>query len=474
MADGGEESGISPMSYNNGHHDMKRCETTRGADYMFHRYELDKALVLNLVYNEPEILVAKLWQPNGLLAIDSDCRCKMGKGDINTHHACSQCQTIRRLVDFRLEDREQPFLVECGHYTGRKLAIGNSHTLGPYLKWDKYAEHIYEVYTERYKLSLQCGTPRFDKFRAIEGDSFSIRTIIMWVIYDLFKKYNLPHCPKIYTAFVCGNNAYSMYDVPSIGSFKQVLQSYPVTGALIYSIILQLLVISHTLKQLHFSHGMPSINSMSFNKNPVSYMYDGVKIVGPITLQLADMWHSSAVINNVHYYSSDITSTIRAERSMYTPEIQTMNLPTAYCAAYNSNLSCPSTKVCDKIDTICTENSAVYYKLSGDNIDSYNAVRHMGFPIYSGSFDLYCWIVSMMLDNRVFTTVVNDPMLNSLWMSMWTKADMDTIHTRLAQIHEMQETMTNMEKRHLELEVISGVWLRCDIGDYLWSVVKSQ
>lgn len=453
---------------------LNTCNDTLGADFTFHRYEKDKAQVLDLVYHHPDILVSTLWQPDGPLAIDTNCLCKMGAGDIRSKFSCIQCKTLSRLIDFRLGYTEEPFLVQCGHYTGRKLAMANSFTSGPYIRWNTTAPHLYQLYTSKYRKSIQCGTPYLPDLQAIEADPFTIRTIILWTIYDLFKEHSLPHCPKLYTAFICGSNAYSLYDVPTIGSFSKLLQTYTIDKKLIKGLILQLLVIATELRKIHFSHGMPSINSMTFDKTTISYLYNGVKIVSPVTMKLADMWHSSAVINGVHYFSPDIKSEIYSERSMYIPEIQTMNLPTAYCAAYNSDLPCPSTKECGKINSLCTVNdSETYYRLSENNMETYNAIRHMGFPIYSGSFDLYCWIVSLMLNNEVFTTVINDPYLNRIWMSMWTRQDMDLIHTRLAEIHARNLDSKQLNNPNIILDIVSGVWMKCDIIDSLWKVIKA-
>jgi hypothetical protein len=60
------------------------------------------------------------------------------------------------------------------------------------------------------------------------------------------------------------------------------------------SIITQLLVILTELSSVNFSHGTPSIHAIIFTKDPISYKYDNVHVEGPLTVQITDMWNSSA------------------------------------------------------------------------------------------------------------------------------------------------------------------------------------
>src|SRR5579862_9718279 len=94
---------INMMS--NKYHDLDSCEHTRGVDKLLLSYKQDQDIVTNLVINDPNTLIEKIWKHDGILAIDNACRCRLGEGDRRTHYICSQCKNIRRLKDFREEDK---------------------------------------------------------------------------------------------------------------------------------------------------------------------------------------------------------------------------------------------------------------------------------------------------------------------------------------------------------------------------------
>ena len=86
------------------------------------------------------------------------------------------------------------------------------------------------------------------------------------------------------------------------------------------------------------------------------------------------------------------------DRGMFVPEISTKTVSMAHCydiGAVNVSVPivCPSTlSVCPDTNTynVCQPKSITLYRLTNSTIDIYNAMRHIGFPLYIGSFDFYC------------------------------------------------------------------------------------
>ena len=473
---------IDPVQHDssriNKYHDFECCEWTRGIDNLLFRYLQDREEVISLMLNDPDQLIRTIWKQNGPLAIDNECRCRMGVGEKRSPFACAQCKNLRRLIDFRIGGIEKPFKLECGESAGKNLIITSYTTAAPFLAWDDDAARRAKVYVQQYHDLTTCGTPNISGMKCITGDSFTIRTLILWIIHKMFTDKNLPHCPLMHTAFICRGIGYSLYDMPSIGTITELhkmaschnldvtTRSMSLKNGVARTIIIQLLVILLELSQINFSHGTPSVHGLVFTKDPVSYVYDEVQVIGPITLQITDLWNSSATFNKVHYFPKNLRSSVFIERNLFAPEISTRAVSMAHCS---DSATCPDSTTY----AVCKPKSISLYRLTNSTLDIYAAMRHIGFPLFVGSFDFYCFMVSLMCDKSFFDAVVHDDRLYRLWSMMWLHEDLSNIEQLIKETHANGEIPAgNRAASNTVINIIRGAWLRCDVIKFIWNLVK--
>lgn len=487
------------------YHDPECCEWTRGVDSLLERYASDRAEITHLITHDPNKLVTSIWKGDGPLAIDNKCRCQMGKGEKRSPFACAQCKNLRRLIDFRLGGVERPFQVECGKKAGKTLIVSKTDISNLFLQWDNESAKRARIYLHQYQNLTTCGTPDLKKLQCITGDQFTTRTLIMWMVSKIFTEKGLPHCPMMHTAFVCNDTGYSLYNMPSIGTISElhkiaayheqttapnVLKSKdysytPLKTEVARSIILQLLAALKELSTINFSHGTPSIYGLIFDKDPVSYIYDGVKVTGPLTLQISDMWNASATFNDVHYFPRDVKSSLYLSRGVFIPEITSKFVSMAYChevgavdetqeiaCPENAGTTCPTEETYD----VCKSRNVAVYRLTSNTVDIYNSIRHIGFPLYVGSFDFYCFMVALMCDKSFFDTVVADEKLYRLWSMMWMVEDIQDVERMIKESHDIaargDTPVNNRASANMIIDIIRGPWLRCDVVKYIWALVK--
>lgn len=517
----------SDFAKSNKYHDLECCEWTRGIDTLLFQYKQDREEITTLIMNDPEKLIKTIWKAEGPLAIDNECRCQMGNGENRSPFACAQCKNLRRLIDFRLGGIERPFKIECGNSVGKNLIVASSEINDLFLGWDDESARKARIYVQQYHNVTICGTPSINNLRCINGDSFTTRTLILWMLHKIFTDQGLPHIPLMHAAFICRGIGYSLYDMPSIGTIASLhdIEGFhdinintrkqhttptssnetpstisvksqhvvlsanaPLKDTITRTIITQLLVTLLELSKVNFSHGTPSIHAIIFNKDPVSYSYDGVHVSGPITLQISDLWNSSATFNDVHYFPKNIRSSMQLERSMFVPEISTKKISMAHChdiGAVDTSIQfvCPSNiTTCPDANTysLCKPQNAVFYRLTSSTIDIYSAMRHIGFPLYVGSFDFYCFMVSLMCDKSFFDSVVGNDRLYRLWSMMWLIEDLPNVENMIKNIHNDNEDRgtsvetfsNNRLASNIAIDIIRGKWLRCDIVNYIWSLIK--
>ena len=508
------------------YHDINCCSATRGIDNLLESYREDRDIIIELIMTDPDKLIQSIWKPTGPLAIDNECKCRMGEGDILTSFLCAQCRNIKRLTDFRVGGVEKPFQIQCGKYTGTDLIVGMSEITTPFLSWDQSSIRRAHNYYLQHPNAVLCGASVKRDTRCIVGDSFTIRTLILWTILRIFTDKGLPHSPVLHTAFICHNVGYSLYNDLTIGSIDrlhekdeffddvkinqsrngysslepaiQKLSLFPtrqlnttslptyqierkMKSEVTRSIFIQLLVILKELQQINFSHGTPSIHGLIFDKEPVSYIYDDVHITGPFTLQITDLWNASATLANVHYYPKNIKTTFSLDREFFIPEITTKQATMAYCddnviigtdkldiACPSTSSSCPDTKSYD----VCEKKRITFYKLTSSTINIYNAIRHSGFPLYSGSFDCYCFIVSLMCDKTFYNSVMQDQSLYRLWSMMWIREDLIRVENLISNVFTKNYVSNPRANGTIVIDIIKESWLRCDIIDHLWNLIK--
>ena len=507
----------------NKYHDFECCEWTRGVDTLLFRYKQDREDVTLLIESDPDKLINSIWKSDGPLAIDNGCRCQMGNGENRSPFACAQCKNLRRLIDFRLGGVERPFQIECGESVGKNLIVSSSEITAPFISWDEDSARRAKNYVQQYNNLTICGTPNIRDLRCITGDTFTIRTLIMWMISKIFNEKGLPHIPMLHTAFICSGIGYSLYDMPSIGTLSELhkIEAYhnldptvnsinngvetaqnrnavdsmksqhfaytPLKNNIARTIILQLLVSLLELSLINFSHGTPSIHGLIFTKDPVSYMYDNVHVEGPITLKISDLWNSSATFGDIHFFPKNIKASMYIERNMFVPEIATKTVSMAHCydigaiqeSESNTPIVCPATMTtCPDATThdVCKARNVTLYRLTNSTMDIYTAMRHIGFPLYVGSFDFYCFMVSLMCDKSFFDSVTKDEKLYRLWSMMWLIEDLPNIERLIKEAHDIEargETPTsNRAASNIVISIIRGAWLRCDVVKYIWGLIK--
>lgn len=421
------------------YHAIDHCDHTRGIDNLLKVYQGNCDAITDAMLNNPQYLLDNIWTHDSPLSVDDDCKCKMGYGNRHSPSICAQCTNLRRIIDLRTDVNNRPFAIECGAQVGKQLMITSIDVPKKLLLWDLKANiraRSYASQQDRQDL-LNCScvnSSTLMDIRSITGDPFTIRVLQTMMINHLLEQKNLPHSVKLHTAFICNGTGYMLNDAVNIGSFTNLNQVY---GSLkaddILSIILQLLVTLTELSSINFSHGNPTINALLFDKEPISYRYNNVHVRGRFTLKLADLWQASATYGNYHYFPHNEGASVSLQRSIFMPEI-----------TMNNNL----------------------YRLTASTTEIYQAMRHIGFPLFVGSFDFYCLLISLMMNKAVYSTVLSTSKLNNLWTALWQPTELLIIQERLTSIHNDENINSS------PVEIIRSLWLHCDVLSTMWSLMK--
>jgi hypothetical protein len=397
------------------YHDIDCCDKTLGIDNLLSKYKSDRESILNMMLKDPNKLIQTIWSVNSPLAIDNNCLCKMSK---RNYFTCAQCKNISRITDFKY-NVDEPIQIECGSLSGKKIIVKSHGIISPFLKIDLHATQKVKKY------GLKC----------IVGDDFTISTFNNWIIEDIFKKSNLPHISNLYTSFICNNNGYSvsryhkLVNLSDINNVRGINLS-DIGGA--RSIILQLLVILTELEKYDFFQSCPTLKSLYFVQEPVSYLYNNVHVEGPITLKIDNLEQASINYGGMRYYSKNVENTISIEKNTFVPE---MNI------------------------------NGSYYKLTNINFDIYIAMRQIGIPLFTNSFNFYCLMVALMCNESFYNNVMSNQNVDNIWKNMWLPENLILVENAVKELHSVENVDAN-----IIFDIVKGLWLRHDIVNYIWTL----
>lgn len=490
--------------------DRDYSENTRSIGSMLEQFGKDRAQIVSLLKENPNLLVSTLWKTNSPISRDEECLFHMGKNlDMNiddillkpvsicdsmaNFYICPQCKNMKRLIDFSKKTMpEEPFILECGEKAGSSLYYEEKTITALYMSKESQPHSVKRAYTNPFIAELArcssatCAIPsteagsnlllKYLETEYLGSDPFTNNMLINYYLTEELSHLKIPHIIHTDISFVCNNNGYNIneyLDIANIQSFQEYPEflentgkpsptskaddKLPLTKSVVQSIIVQLFGSLHLLRKYDFSHGNPNTDTLRFKKEPVSYIHDGVHVSGPVTLKLTDFATSGCTVlpnrkdkKYLRLYSKSVVADEELKKRIYEPIIETVSLnqEDSKVTVYKLKNPCK-----------CVKASILFMYM-----------KHLGLPVYSASFDAYSFMMVLMTERAFYTTVVSDAQLSKFWRGMWTNSDdFDKINERVKEFHEKSKNVTTDDI----LKILSDLSLRCDMIDFGWNLIKT-
>jgi hypothetical protein len=478
-------------------------------------------------------------------------------------YVCPQCKNMRRLIDFagnkktnqfeqgfgnsalspaKIPGKEpnsqiytsEPFLLECGEKVGNSLYYEEKKISALHLVLESPPFSVKRAYTNPYIAELAqctsatCAIPskeagsnllmKYMETDYLGTDLFTNNMLINFYLGEELMKKKMPHILSTHISFVCNDKGYNINEYLDIGSienfqeFPEFLESngkpsptakaddkLPLTFSVVKSIIMQLFSALHCLRNYDFSHGSPSNDSLKFNKEVVSYVYEGIHISGPITLKFLDFSTSGCTVvrdngkNFLRLYSKSVVADEELKKRVYQPIIETVSLNKGKdvfgekeekdvfgMSRQNETFQKEEKDVFgmarqnETFQKEENENRVTVYKLKNPCKCLKASIlfmykKHLGLPVFTASFDAYAFMTVLMTERSFYSTVMSNPLLQKFWRSMWLNEDeFQVINDRVKEFHEKPEKI-DISKI---LKILSDLSLRCDMIDFGWNMIK--
>ena len=77
-----------------------------------------------------------------------------------------------------------------------------------------------------------------------------------------------------------------------------------------------------------------------------------------------------------------------------------------------------------------------------------------------------------MCDKTFYNSVMQDQSLYRLWSMMWIREDLIRVENLISNVFTKNYVSNPRANGTIVIDIIKESWLRCDIIDHLWNLIK--
>jgi hypothetical protein len=443
------------------------------------------------------------------LSCDNRCMCHGGWGaaPFSSSQICVGCSVLLRLVPKTRIPETGLVKILVGSYAGSELQIRSSATEMVAYQHDPYSASMMEILTQKLRAVDSCdpgflATISKSKIWSA-GSNVTHYIAISSILQQIMLERGIPSIPPFRWAYGCANETFVVDEKFSLGignlesviSVPEYVDSprtpmarsspvIPLTRNVAGGILTQLIAILHLLAGHGFVHGEPSLSFLGFSAKKSYFEYDGVKIESPVTMHLIPSPKSSINLKRAdghHRLINRISPHMREITSMKIPVIESrafLTTKTGVSGGAGTSERCqkPSSPVMagSGFRSPCMEeikqHQVMGYRI-GDFKDVFASyVQNSGVPLFHLSFDVYAFMVSLMMEPSFYRAVHNDLRLKTIWSDLWFHSEYELVEAKLMELRHADDRKIASSKEILNF--LAPLNLRCNALDYLWQSLK--
>jgi len=401
------------------------CNNRKTTEEIFDHFDDIREKMLKLT---PEEL---LDQYLTVLPIDHGCKFNMGKKDEyftpteRNNSLCSMCKVFSRLYS---PEKSSKFCIECGSMKGKRLQVIRSTTPDTFLV---------DSGTHR-KVLIGCAEDDacLKKVQFIDylgGDVFTTNLLISWILEE--KLYKHRTILNTYAGFICGDEVFTITERVDYKNMTELMDAHRDNQAeLIEGILLQVVASLDKIHDMLFNFNRIDYNSIGFKDRPNNYKYGDVDIKCPVTVKMSGFGRSSLMYKGRRLIHDADYNRVYTYKRTITPKIKSFTVEK------------------EELFMLDRETISYYYY---DEINT---------PIMPPAINIYVIWIMLMTNVEVYELVNSDLTLQKVWRGIWIGTDAyKKINDRIVSIHRADgdPSFVNI------LEVIEGIYLRCNVSDYI-------
>ena len=375
---------------------------------------------------------------------------------------CKDCLLFKHLTKSGIVDEELDIM--WGKYKGQTLYFNryNYHQTNIVLD-NKLREYnnqltskLSKYYTKEYfKLD------NINYFKILDRNiNLIVISIILKYIMD---KRNYPNIDYFLYSYICENKLiiirkkYEFEDISNLKLNPIFREGKKLSRTVIKDIITQLVIFFKLFSSFYFCHNEGSINFLKFSSEYINLNLGKHEYSSSIKVYVTPSCYSSISIYNRSKNLWARYSYNSCDKYYHYYPYEKIDID------FNSSKNYNSKKFKIPYSENYLENRIIFYKIGKRSDDFIFIRRNYGSPVGSKSFDIACFIVSLLLEDYFLYVFEEDEFYLKLWEGMWKKDEKDKIWNEIK----------NQEDNNFEIvyNILIKYHIRFDLLDYLYNYI---
>lgn len=372
------------------------------------------------------------------------------------YQKCHHCDMVTRFLNNEILTAEDEIDINYGKYKGDKI---NFH---------RYNYQAYYIFPNDNKINKNIVT-NINKFILDASVTDNIyyygfknaylnQALINVVLYTIGKNKNFPNTVNFLNFFTCRDKIILLDLNYEINNFKELLgnplfaSKNIIKNNIVQDIWIQLIIYFLFYENFYFTHNEANINFLKINSELNNFIFEEKEYISAFKLYILPSKFSAISI-----YNSDNNKWAR----LYHTKSEMRNFNNLVSSWYIGwdGIEKKERKLClDSMEEF--EKGKIIYYYLGEQADKFLYFRrHHGSMIMYKSFDLLCFMISLMIEKYIYESVKNNKKLNKVWQELWLTEEIDNLE---ADIKECKKnTFINV------FQIIRKYHLRSDALEYM-------
>lgn len=397
------------------------------------------------------------YSDENILEFKGDITC-LTKGLTNVNNIiryqkCQGCSLISSL--FNEDILENKIKILYGKKKNNILLVERSNHDIFKVVFNDYANTLLKIYNKKMSrlYDQECHT-EITKFYEVSNGLLNL-VIINTILKNIMKEKNYPAGNNFIYHYICNNtlNYFNFkYDIDNINEL------YHFEKETCRKILIQIIIFFKFFSNYYFLHNQPSIEFLKFDIDLIDFNIKDKKFFcSPIIVYIEPSKYSSISLFNdknvKRYY----------QQNKYRKKIN--NLPFEdydidVNGSKNFNLNNFDIEYIDQY----LEKRIFFYKIGNRVNDFMELRRHQGIPLASKSFDVVCFLVSLLLNIKFYENFMKNYKSLIIWKGLWKKEEYNSL------MYELETWRGNqINNFDLILTIIKKYYIRFDALEYLYN-----
>lgn len=276
------------------------------------------------------------------------------------------------------------------------------------------------------------------------------------IMLEMMRIKNFNFYNNFLTYFICGQKIVDIhlkYDYEDINKLAEN-DLFDAKKDITRDILICLIIFCDFFSVSYFCHNEPCFKFIKFNNGLNNFVYDQKEFYIPFLMTVEPSIHSSINYNQSRYFCKNLYD----KKEWNSLPVENFDVDINGTKNYKKiELDIPYNKTYD-------QHRILFYKIGNKSKDFIYARRRLGLTFFHHSFDIICFIISLLLEECFNNYFFSDYKLINIWKGLWRREDYLKLNEEI-NIKKDKKYENNFD---LVFAIVKKYYIRIDALKYLY------